>query len=420
MMKRRSYDTSLKHLVRLGLTDAIPLDLYTKIPSSNLSRWRNEDSQKYIGREINEKVQQNYKLLVNVAKSNKAQRLVECYFQLAQVLNQVILVSVSCKKLLYQSKEKIVDVIQQVKDILGLEKATSFWSISVSTYYNWLLVSKVKCIHNYFEICNRIRSNQLTKQEVMTMKQLFDSSEFQYWGISAIAHYARRNGIVIAGVSTFYKYARLLGIKRRTFKKLKYRTGIRSGGPNLLWHIDITQFKYNNQKQMIYFVVDNYSRMVLNWCIHKRVCGKTMTNLLKETIKQFRPEGSLLLADGGPENNNQHIDCLLQQEGIMKFIAQRDVTFSNSIVEALIKIIKNNYLHQMVITSISELTTALDFSVNDYNNKRPHHTLKGLTPKEVFSGKTIDKCLQHAQTKAAQAKRLEENRKNRCNDCLMK
>lgn len=73
----------------------------------------------------------------------------------------------------------------------------------------------------------------------------------------------------------------------------------------------------------------------------------------------------------------------------------------------------------MQITSISELTAALTFYVIDYNNKRPHHTLKGLTPYEVFAGKIMDKSLQYAHIKAAQARRLEENRKNRCDNCTI-
>jgi hypothetical protein len=55
-MKRNSYDTAIKHLVRLGLVDAIPSELYALLSSSNISRWKNEDEPKYFGSGLNSEI----------------------------------------------------------------------------------------------------------------------------------------------------------------------------------------------------------------------------------------------------------------------------------------------------------------------------------------------------------------------------
>jgi len=77
-------------------------------------------------------------------------------------------------------------------------------------------------------------------------------------------------------------------------------------------------------------------------------------------------------------------------------------------------------LYRMEITSVSGLTSALEFSVNDYNSKRPHHSLLGLTPKEAFSGKEVDFQRLKIEITTAKAERIVQNRLNTCGDCLLK
>lgn len=53
MQARTSYDTSLKHLYRLGLESAIPPKLRKQIPRSTIHRWRHEKDEKYFGFKLN-------------------------------------------------------------------------------------------------------------------------------------------------------------------------------------------------------------------------------------------------------------------------------------------------------------------------------------------------------------------------------
>ena len=49
-MTRNSYDTALKHLIRLDCAQAIPSPLLQAIPKSCLYRWKKEPDNKYTGR----------------------------------------------------------------------------------------------------------------------------------------------------------------------------------------------------------------------------------------------------------------------------------------------------------------------------------------------------------------------------------
>jgi putative transposase len=421
-MKRNSYDTAIKHLVRLGLVDAIPSELYALLSSSNISRWKNEDESKYFGsglNSLNQAANEKYDLFYKVAQSERLQRNLECYFKLVKVFQSAIVLSSTCQKILYDSHSDIVDAIQEVKPILGLTKAVSFLGFSTTTFHNWMLETKVKCVHSYFEVCNRIRPNQLSRDEVNTLRDLITSDEFKCWPISSIAFHAQREKILSVGLSTFYKYAKLLGISRPRFKKPKHKTGLLASAPNEKWHMDITKFKILGKEYSIYIIMDNFSRYILNWGVHHSVSGEFMRDLLKEAISQFTPKNAQLIADGGSENNNIYVDELLTKNPntLTKLIAQKDISFSNSMVEAINKILKYNYLFPFGITSLQFLLQQLEFAINDYNNKRPHFSLKGSTPFEVFNNTPWDRSVIANQFELARLDRLEINRKNTCDGC---
>jgi len=77
---------------------------------------------------------------------------------------------------------------------------------------------------------------------------------------------------------------------------------------------------------------------------------------------------------------------------IEKIITQKDIIFSNSMVEASHKILKYRFLFHHEIPSGDALTKHLEYSITVYNNIRPHGSreLNGLTPLQRLNGITRD------------------------------
>ncbi|MDH5382479.1 MAG: integrase core domain-containing protein, partial [Cyclobacteriaceae bacterium] len=98
-----------------------------------------------------------------------------------------------------------------------------------------------------------------------------------------------------------------------------------------------------------------------------------------------------LVVDGGPENNNYVVENFINsaEVDIKKSIALKDILFSNSMVEATNKLLKYRYLFPKVIEDGEQLKTALEKSINDFNEIRPHGKLSGLTPSEAYSGQNV-------------------------------
>jgi putative transposase len=85
------------------------------------------------------------------------------------------------------------------------------------------------------------------------------------------------------------------------------------------------------------------------------------------------------------------VETLLEKYPIDKLVAMKDIFKSNSMVESLNKIIKYDYLYPRNIHNEEELIKVMEkVVVPDYNDKRPHGSLFGLTPGEAYGRKTVN------------------------------
>jgi hypothetical protein len=104
---------------------------------------------------------------------------------------------------------------------------------------------------------------------------------------------------------------------------------------------------------------------------------------------------------------------------IIHTIAQIDVEFSTSMIEALFRSLKHRWLFIISITSFEALCRAVTEHLNDHNNRIPHYALGGAVPLEVFSGTWTEKSkllLTEVSAKATLQK-IEFNRTQKCGLC---
>ena len=96
---------------------------------------------------------------------------------------------------------------------------------------------------------------------------------------------------------------------------------------------------------MVYFIVDNFSRAILNWKASLEYSSTIAFDVLKQAIqKHDKGIDTMLLTDGGPENHEEVSKFISGEEKINHVIAQKDIIQSNSMVEAVNKHIKYHYL----------------------------------------------------------------------------
>ena len=191
--------------------------------------------------------------------------------------------------------------------------------------------------------------------------------------------------------------------------------GIRASRPLQILHMDVTIFKpLDNTKVYIYFIVDNFSRAILNWKASVEYSSSIAMTLLKESISKhgIHPD-STLITDGGPENHGEVSSFIADNQNINQLIAQKDIIQSNSMIESVNKHIKYYYLFKRDLKDLNGTIRYLSNSVDDYNDK-PHGKLYGLTPYDVLNGNDPTKDNYQNDIAVARKKRLLQNQSIEC------
>ena len=249
---------------------------------------------------------------------------------------------------------------------------------------------------------------------------------FKGWAVYQIAEYTLLHNKLSVSIGTWYKYIKIPGLHLHRIKKKPNKKGIRASRPNGIWHMDVTVYKtIDNIRFYIYILIDNFSRFILSYKTALFLSGKICMNMIRDAYRRCleytnqQESETLLLCDGGPENNNKHVDGFLEQTiiPIKKLIAQKDIQFSNSMIEAFNKTLKYRHLFQNNILDFKSLNKHLAKFIPEYNNVRPHCAHKYLTPAQVYCGQTVDIKKIKKQYEEAKKNRILENKKVVCPVC---
>ena len=192
----------------------------------------------------------------------------------------------------------------------------------------------------------------------------------------------------------------------------------------MLWHAVITELQTaDGRTSYIYLVMDNFSRYITSWRVADKVCAKVRIETFEETIinagiKPKQKTKTELIVDGGTENNNKSVETLLEKYPVDKLVAMKDILKSNSMIESLNKLLKYSYLYPRKTRNEEELVKIMrKIVVPDYNDKRPHGSLFGLTPGESYGRKTVNFKKIREKMIEAHHKRIAFNQTHACYGC---
>ena len=293
-------------------------------------------------------------------------------------------------------------------------KILTYLDLPYNSYLKWK--NSKKCHRSLLSLCYGKHPSQLTIREVQTIEHYCKKEQFRYWPLISIYHQMIKDRAAICGKATFYKYTNLLSLTRRPIKKPKQACGIRASACFEILHIDVTIMKTaDNIKAYLFLIQDNFSRAILSYRIAlEKKATYTLENIKHVYDTHLKPlniENTILLTDDGSENYGDVTNFIAnaQQPSVKHLVAQSDVHFSNSMIEAVNRQLKYNYLYHQHIPSYQYLQDHVHLAVDDFNN-RPHDVLKGLTPLEVLDQKELIII----DNEKAKRNRITENKKQQC------
>ncbi len=122
--------------------------------------------------------------------------------------------------------------------------------------------------------------------------------------------------------------------------------------------------------------------------------------------------------DSGSENVNGDVDQVFDVGPIRRVLAQVDVSYSNSMIEAWWRSLRHLWLYLNHLDNIVTVRKLVRWYVNEHNAVLPHAAFQGQTPDEMYFGRGDDVPDQLAQQRLkARRERLERNRQATCARC---
>jgi hypothetical protein len=395
-------------------------DELKNIPKSTLHSWKNRDFTKIVGSEFfisDEKIDFIKAFISNQTLLNAAKGLYFIYNAWVSIANNVR----GMKTQLRKNREIIVKTIDDVSPLIGLKRACKFFKITQYQFYTWK--KKVNCLLSPLDKCHKQNPLNIAPSELKTIKNFVQNSDYKDYPLASIFYEMERQGKAFMSQTSFYKYAKYFDNETNRKKiKPKQKTGIRAAKPKEIIQADVCVYRpLDYTKVFIYFIIDNFSRMILGWKISTQYRSSVMLENLRHVYCKYllgeENPLSVLLVDDGIENKGDVNVAIAKQEiNVHKLIAQKDIVFSNSMIEAINKRMKYDFLYRHELLDFNHVERFLETAVEIYNN-RPHTALFGLTPYEVFHGKIPDKNIFKSQQEQAKLLRIAENKALACNNC---
>jgi len=415
----RTYDHRLIRLVQETSDATIATNL--GIPRSTVAGWLKRAPQLIISApgldasaaELRVRVA---KLEKRVDRLSAALRIFFALFRLLQPNLTRLRVPQGC------DKARLLRAIDRSRHVLGLRRILRIIGLSPSRLSAWRRAA-LACELDDRSACPRISPHELTAEEVSEIRGMVTSPDFRHVPTGRLAILAQRIGRVLASPSTWYRLVRERGWRRprsRIHPKGP-RVGIRATEPDAIWHIDTTLIRLlDGTRVYLHALIDNFSRRILSWRLNDRFDPRTSADLLVEAGRALGADASppTLLADAGVENHNGSVDEVIASGLLRRVLAQTEICFSNSLIEAWWRVLKHQWLFLHQLDSAAKVRNLVAFYVEEHNSRIPHSAFRGQTPDEMYFGTGAGVPDELAAAKRyARRRRLEVNRAAHCTVC---
>ena len=153
--------------------------------------------------------------------------------------------------------------------------------------------------------------------------------------------------------------------------------------PNQVWAMDITYIPMARGFVYLTAVVDWFTRRVLSWRLSITMDTSFCIEALEEALsKNEKPE--IFNTDQGSQFTSESFTKRLKEKGIKISMDGKGRWRDNVFVERVWKSIKYEEVYLHAYETVSEARTSISEYLEFYNSIRPHSSLDGFTPDQVY------------------------------------
>jgi putative transposase len=385
-MKRskQTYDTSFMAAYVMGIRGK----QYDMVPSSTKWHWENNT---YFDNIIGYKHMEKYVHVSVVAEQYKcAKTLLFGLIRLFYMYQNIVNALPNKNDIIWNYRSKIIQITSPYIARFSVAKISHLLGISYQ-HYN-MLCNNFFCKFSPVLLCRKAFPKQLSLEEISLISSFLKNPEFENWSLISIYYKLIRESQRFFSEKTFYKYVRILELRKKKIKVQKRSIGPRASKPLQLLHMDITEYWVTDSVRLYtHVIMDNFSRKLMGCKIGITKSDSLALDNLKDVYTRFRlhlhSESIIIMSDGGGENFGKTKHFIASKKNLKQHIALRNKKdCCNNMVEALIRKIKECFLYDNSFSSADDFEKHILSAINSYNSTMPLAATGGRTPDEAFNG----------------------------------
>jgi hypothetical protein len=162
-----------------------------------------------------------------------------------------------------------------------------------------------------------------------------------------------------------------------------------------MWQLDGTEWRLDdeaNTRQVVYQVEDDHSRMVLASACDRSENGQTAIRVVSDAIRAWGAPVRFLTDNGNAFNQSRRagggeapLERYLKAFGVKPISGQIQKPTTQGKAERLHRTLQKFLEAHRPIDTPERLAELVDVFAEEYNNRRPHQELGGLTPAEAYA-----------------------------------
>lgn len=158
--------------------------------------------------------------------------------------------------------------------------------------------------------------------------------------------------------------------------------GYSVGRSNEVWSADITYVPMANGFLYLVSIMDWYSRYVISWRLSNSLETHFCLDCLEEALSLGTPE--IFNTDQGVQFTSAAFTSFLEEAGVRISMDGCGRAFDNIFIERLWRTVKYEEIYRRAYPDGREGYASLQRYFRFYNEERPHQSLGGQTPREVY------------------------------------
>lgn len=181
------------------------------------------------------------------------------------------------------------------------------------------------------------------------------------------------------GIEAIYPHKCLSNNDKPTYKAPYLLRNMEINTKNQVWSTDISYIPMENGFMYLYAIIDVYSRCIMGWSLSNTLHASNCVELLHKCVaKNGVPE--IVNTDQGSQYTGIEWKRALDSYGIRMSMDGRGRCKDNIWIERFWRTIKQEYVYLNPTDNTKELRRGIEDYIKEYNEKRPHQSLKGKTP----------------------------------------